>query len=484
MSLKRWMLGKVNETAGARAKADQRVAPSMHGDPPADDEPNTARGEPNTARGERRDASTHLGPYAPLITAIRGALEDFAATALRLHLAIAERDRYVLTSVEVTCEGSDEERALLRRFVAEFTPEQIKRYLARDVIASLRNASAIDLSQFAGLNAVQDGRVAARAEDPYADLLAELRGDAGQASARPYEIELVGRWSTIEASVAGAPLARVGTRSARDAAMTATPLAARAIRLAIEDSEGAREIELDGMVPGRRYVIGKDGGCDVVVEGTYASRRHCEIWLEGDAWRAADAGSTNGIRVEAPGGTMRCAPQAHDRGKSLALPEGAWLVLSAHANGPAERYPRLCVLAAGAERARERERLAATSIATPIAPPRARAGALTVAAHMASGVREADLTAQALPFEVGRSRNQALVIDGTYGEVSGRHLSIVAVDDTGASVVVHGDNGVNVAGTAYPPGTQFRWKAGETLQLGRAGNAAGTCMLTLARSDS
>ena len=42
---------------------------------------------------------------------------------------------------------------LLRRFVREFKPEQIKRYLSKEVIGGLSNASAIDLSQFAGLNA-------------------------------------------------------------------------------------------------------------------------------------------------------------------------------------------------------------------------------------------------------------------------------------------------------------------------------------------
>ena len=90
-----------------------------------------------------------------VIAAVREELEQFAASHLRLHLAIAEGDRYVLTSIEVECEGSDEHRELLRRFMSEFKPEQIKHYLAREVIAGLRNASAIDLSQFAGLNAAQ-----------------------------------------------------------------------------------------------------------------------------------------------------------------------------------------------------------------------------------------------------------------------------------------------------------------------------------------
>ena len=473
MSLKRWMLGKVNETPDRRATGAPRLAPSLHGALPADD-------EPTLGRSERRGASAHLGPYAPLVGAIRAALEDFAASGLKLHLAIAERDRYVLTSVEVTCEGSDEEHALLKRFVAEFTPEQIKRYLARDVIAALRNASAIDLSQFAGLTAIQDGRAAARDEDPYADLIADLRGDPAAASASPYEVELVGRWSSGDAPAGDAHKPVPRARDARDADAVHTPLSGRTLTLDIEDAEGARRVEIEGILPGRRYVVGKDGGCDIVIHGTFASRRHCEVWLEDGAWHAADAGSTNGIRVEAGGGVTRRAPESSDRTRPLALPDGAWLVLSAHASGTAERYPRLCVRAGAA---RVPDAVAATSIATPIAPPRPRGGGLTVAAHMSSGVREAELAPHALPFDVGRSRNQALVIDGGHGEVSGRHLSIVALDDAGASVVVHGDNGVSVEGTTYPAGTQFRWKAGETLRLGRPGGE-GACTLTLARSDS
>ena len=54
-------------------------------------------------RAVRPAEPVHLGPYAPLIGAIREELEQFAANQLRLHLAIAERDRYVLSSVEVEC---------------------------------------------------------------------------------------------------------------------------------------------------------------------------------------------------------------------------------------------------------------------------------------------------------------------------------------------------------------------------------------------
>ena len=85
-------------------------------------------------------------------------------------------------------------------------------------------------------------------------------------------------------------------------------------------------------------------------------------------------------------------------------------------------------------------------------------------------------------FGVGRSRNQALVIDWAHAEVSGRHFEIVALDESGAQVVVHGDNGVAVDGTSHGPGTEFKWKPGETLLARRQDAAqASPCTLTLSQ---
>ncbi len=56
--------------------------------------------EPMAGRSRNGRAASgleHLGAYRPLIAAIREELERFVATDLRLHLAIAEHDRYVLT---------------------------------------------------------------------------------------------------------------------------------------------------------------------------------------------------------------------------------------------------------------------------------------------------------------------------------------------------------------------------------------------------
>jgi hypothetical protein len=194
------------------------------------------------------DAQVHLGPYAPLIGAIREELEQFVTNQLRLHLAIAERDRYVLSSIEVECESGEHERDLLRRFTREFRPEQVKHYLAKEIIAGLRNASAIDLSQFAGLNAEREEPGASREQERYGDLIAELASGAPPTVARPYRVTLVGRWSEATPASAGV---RTGALDG-----PRTPLAARPIAVDIEDAAGARHVEL-AVVAGHRYAIGK-----------------------------------------------------------------------------------------------------------------------------------------------------------------------------------------------------------------------------------
>src|SRR5204863_9560282 len=88
----------------------------------------------------------------------------------------------------------------------------------------------------------------------------------------------------------------------------------------------------------------KGEGCDIAVNGTFASRRHCEIWLDSGAWWASDAGSTNGIRVESAqnvlGRAGALAGAAHAKSVIEIVP-GARIVLSAHAQGKPGDYPRV-----------------------------------------------------------------------------------------------------------------------------------------------
>src|SRR5215831_8815120 len=464
MSFKNWILHKMN---GLATRSDLPRSPVLRA--PAMESPAVVRRDPRRTSGASDvdlPATPHLGAYAPLIGAIREELEHFVASYLRLHLAIAERDRYLLTSIDVqpTGAGPDDTAELVRRFMREFKPEQIKRYLANDVIAGLPNASAIDLSQFAGLNA-ERGEESDEDNDDYSELMAELRSSKPTQGARAYEVNLIGRWSEASAS----------SRSASSRADTLrTPLAGRAVEIGIEDADGRRQLVLPSVVPGRRYAIGKGEGCDVVVNGLYASRRHCEIWLDRGAWLVSDSGSTNGIRVERGRrvlGHSMSSDGASDEPAVLEVGAGTSIVLSAQADGPPAHYPRITL---GAARDASASTPAASTAAapatpsTPIVPARSPAADFEIVVRMASGSRTVELGAVDLPFSIGRSRSQSLVIDWAHQSVSGQHLEITQIDNAGVDVVVHGDNGVAVAGTTYRPGARVRWKPGESMTLGRS----------------
>ena len=122
---------------------------------------------------------------------------------------------------------------------------------------------------------------------------------------------------------------------------------------------------------------------------------------------------------------------------------------------------------------------------TPSTPvfARARARDLTIAVRMASGERRVDVPADSLPFSIGRSRNQALVIDRAHEGVSGHHLDVTAIGEAGVTVEVHGDNGVAIAGVSYPAGARLTWRPGETMTLGRVIAREPECRLTLPRAE-
>lgn len=500
MSLKNWILHGVHRMNGLASRGD---LPEPHGEFGAPLSPAGAtlaraeRSKRTAAREPTLASAEHLGAYGPLIDAIRDELEHFVASHVRLHLAIAERDRFLLTSIGIGCEADDGARGLLQQFVREFKPEQVKRYLAREVIGGLPNAAAIDLSQFAGLF---DADAAHAAEEEaeggeYRELLESLRATPAVA-ARGYRVSVLGRWAELDPS-------RSALAPASPGAAPGTPLRGERCEFDVEDGSGRRRVVLQGVVPGRRYVVGNGEGCDIRVEGTFASRRHAELWLENGGWWVADAGSTNGVRVE-PAGPMQRGASAPVGVAPVRLQNGLRLVLSARAEGPAGEYPWLAL----------RPPASGTSLVTPIATasgtlrtPRtailaARVapssptpttqilasppdqGALRLTLSHAAGVRTLPLVAASLPVSVGRSRHQTLVVDRGHEGVSGHHLDIVELDPSGGCVVVvHGDNGVQIDGARHPTGARVRWQAGQKLVLGDASEAQVPCVLELSSQD-
>ena len=473
MSLKSWVLDRVHRINGVIVRGDL---------PPR--EPAFAPSTSSWSRSQTPDSALteaeHLGPYAALVAAIRDELEHFIVSHVRLHLAIADYDRFVLTSIGVDCPQGGDARALLQQFMREFKPEQVKRYLAREVIGGLPNASAIDLTQFAGLLDARSRDDDADEEDDYAELIESLRAAPPSGSVRPYQVSIVGRWAELDATRAN-PV----TATAVHTTLT-TPLAGLRCEFDIEDADGRRRVVLQSVVPGRRYIVGKDEGCDIRVNGSYTSRRHAEIWLDKGAWWVSDAGSTNGIRVEGGTGSIERSGGPENGGaveQPIKLPDAARIVLSARSHGSASEYPSVALHspAGTSMRATPTTQIAPTpkTALTPIVAT--RQAVLTMTARVASGERTLELRAAALPIAIGRSRNQQLIVDRIHEAVSGHHLEIIELDESGAQVVVHGDNGVVVDGVSHAVGTQFRWNIGQTMVLGAGLKSHPPCSLVLSR---
>jgi pSer/pThr/pTyr-binding forkhead associated (FHA) protein len=480
MSVKSWVLGRVHRIGGVAARGDL---------PERDTAPAFLQEHASSAAAPVEPVlSDHLGAYAALIGAVRDELEHFVTSHVRLHLAIADRDRFVLTSIGVHCRDKGPSRQLLKDFLHEFKPEQVKRYLAREVIGGLPNAAAIDLSQFAGLLDVGDAVGGPDDAYEYRELLDALR-TAPAVPTRPYEVSVVGRWAELDPTRAAAPAAPPSTARAAAApgAAPVTPMAGQRCEFDLEDADGKRRVVLPAVVPGRRYVVGKGEGCDIRVNATYASRRHAELWLDQGRWWVSDAGSTNGIRVESTDGTR--GPSSVSVGdQAIALAEGKRIVLSARAEGPPEDYPclslrvpasvatRITPIAAAATGAVSAPRTPLTSVMV----KRPAKAVLTLMTELGAGVQTLELTPDMLPASIGRSRNQSLVVERRYEGVSGYHLQITELDETGALVVVHGDNGVLIDGVRHGPGTRMHWTAGQALVLGASAQDGPTCRLALA----
>ena len=95
------------------------LAPRGHGPELEDD------AAPHGAAGGSAGAlhpGADLGVYAPLIGAVRDELEHFVVSHVRLHVVIADRDRFLLTSIGVRSPGGPEARELLQQFTHEFKP--------------------------------------------------------------------------------------------------------------------------------------------------------------------------------------------------------------------------------------------------------------------------------------------------------------------------------------------------------------------------
>ncbi len=514
MSVKSWVLQRVQGIGRAARRADLPTRDTL---PSREPELEGAAAEVRARAGLFAEpalaSAEQLGAYAPLIDALREELEHFVASHVRLHVVIADRDRFVLTAIGVRSPGGPGTRERLQQFMREFRPEQVKRYISREVIGRLPNAAVIDLSQFAGLSDLEAH--SSEAGDEYAELIAALRTEATPA-ASPYEISVLGRWTEADAQP-------VDNGGGRGRPTPSTPLAGKRATFELDDGEGQRQAVLNTVAPGRRYVVGKGLDCDIPISGTYTSRRHAELWTERGAWFVCDAGSTNGIRVEPPAGSSEQVAISGGNGgrasdlRVLPVQAGSRIVFSARAEGPPSDYPwlalRHAVAQAGGAQPASVAPMAAATLQVPVteaevrvpaaaearAPEprqpsavpstprtavlhtRALEPAFVIGESSEGSERKHVVRASELPISIGRSRGQTIVIDWRHAGVSGHHVEIDRLDADAAEGIVHGDNGVAIGTFLVDPGTRFRWAAGETMVLGGALPGEPPCALTLVR---
>ena len=339
MSFKTWFLDGLQTVGGAVTRADlgEAVAPHARGGEPVLDASEPRRRRARAARATRLQ---HLGAYGPL-----DRRDPRGARALRREPgAPASRHRRARPLPAHVDRGrarrpTTSARRLLARFMREFKPEQVKRYLAREVIAGLPNAarSTCRSSPASMRCRARAERRARRWRLPRADRGA--RGGAGRERRRgPIGSTLMGRWAELDAPRRRPR--RCGRAPARDAGHAART--ARAARSTSRTRDGRRRVELPRSSPAAATSSARTKAATSASNGTLREPPPCEVWLEGGAWWVADAGSTNGIRVEPARAHRRAAVERVDA-HADALRPAIGSSLSARAEGPRGRYPWLAL---------------------------------------------------------------------------------------------------------------------------------------------
>ena len=292
-------------------------------------------------------------------------------TQLRLHLAIAERDRYVLEL--------DRGRVRRKRRAPRVVAQVHRRVQARADQALSGEGGDRRLAQrerdrsFAVRRTQRHAasRRNRRARIAMANCSPSCAAALRSSAARPYRVTLLGRWSQLDAPSPGRSEGSSASGKRAD-----TPRGA-GVR---DRHRGCRRRAKRRAGIGRsRAVATPSARAKAAISWSTASTPAADIarsWFDKGAWWVADTGSTNGIRVESPNGTIAAFASgaagrdtaAADRARS-----GAWLVLSAQIQGDARQYPRLSLRPATAVAARR----ASASAAAPPTPGDADRAAAT-----------------------------------------------------------------------------------------------------------
>ena len=482
MSMKSWVLHRVQGLGAATGRADL---------PPRDDRAACTRPSRRRRRGARAGARADAADRsARAPRRLRAADRRHArrARALRRQPGAPARrrsptaTRFVLTRSGVRAIGGSAAREAAAAVHAR-VPARAGEALpgARGDRPAAERGGRSTSSQFAGLSDL-DGRDA-EADDggEYRELLAALR------IAPPAEVGAALRGAACSAAGPRTRRARLAAARARRGA-DAVDAAGRAPRASSTSTTRAARAG-PSCLRSCRAAATRSARAPTATCASTAPTRAAATPSSGSSaarWRVADAGSTNGIRVEAGRGNDPAARAARSprrsRATALALDATARIVLSARAEGPAGRLPvdRLArrvgaTGAAGAHDAGGAGGLGPGDGALrrdPIGRGRAFRARVRRAADAADGgarrtraakrrtrsSRRATTASDATPFArascrsaIGRSRGQAIVVDRRHQGVSGHHLEIDAIDEQAAQGTCTATTASSIDGRRHAP---------------------------------
>lgn len=452
-------------------------------------------------------------PFQTVIDALREGLTDFASKQLQTDLYINPRYCFEITRIELR-PLTPQADSSLQNMLSRYPAAHLAGFMQRNIFAGLPNGRHIDTHGFEGIYRLPPHppappTTALDLDDEalaFDAIRAEL--DAGacsqQIGSNPhFEFYLHGRLVELpaERSAVTSPVEAgrrqrttdgtvTASESAPPPAVTATTATA-AQTWQVADANGVRESLLAPVPATTPLLLGKDPAHGTLtLAGTFVSSLHGRLWFEQGGWWYQDAGSTNGSRIDAPDGSCHVFParsarlpaagqEAPPPHEAVPLSPGCRIVcgttVPAEGNEQtAANYPWLqCPVAAvaGRETGREDNRRAA---ATPLTNQPAAAVMQPVAvllvreSHDPDRPRRVPLTEAALPFRIGRSGQQSLTVPDQHRSVSGEHLVIDSIHETGAQIQILGKNGVQSGTTIWKQGEVATWPWGQDVLLGRS----------------
>ena len=404
----------------------------------------------------------------------------FAPIMMALDRAFAELDREIgefrrfnprfgckMSSLKMRPLNAEAKR-MLEKFFTRGKPEDIVAAIRREILPRIPGRY-FDLSEIS-LSLEYEGGGQSRAEDE--DLLLNvLRGATAE---NDEDCDIIFEWDRVDLPAPSGDV--VGIKGWR-----------------LHDAKGDNPIALKSLpFPGQKLVLGSDGdAADIAVEGNYTSGAHGWLWLDHEArWWYQDAGSTNGSRVRRPGQLDWISP-GRSGGKPadpVELMPGAELLFAAELNNDSRAdYPKLIVPGGGSQRGTPIN--AGAGSATPRTPvaggarPASDPPGAAIRVEDVNGTRIVPVSADGLPFKVGRSSDNPLPIPDTHASVSGDHVEIRAFEPGGLRVRVLGRNEASLAGKPMKKGDEAIWRWGEALVLVETPLAGEpTCRLVLQRA--